>query len=81
MECNRALHRCAEVDDSLSGTTAITAYVQGGTNRITVSNVGDSRAIVGQRVRRQQSGGGGGTERAAASASAGAGAGAETSAA
>ena len=78
VECNRALHRCAEVDDSLSGTTAITAYVQGGTNRITVSNLGDSRAIVGQRVRRQQSGGGGGTERAAASASAGAGAGAGT---
>jgi len=55
VECNRSMHRSPALDDSLSGTTSISAYIQGRRNRITVSNVGDSRAIIGQRIRRQSS--------------------------
>ena len=53
IEANRAMHRSPALDDSLSGTTSISAYIQGRRNRITVSNVGDSRAIIGQRIKRQ----------------------------
>jgi serine/threonine protein phosphatase PrpC/CRP-like cAMP-binding protein len=49
VECNRAMHRAQHLDDSLSGTTSISLYVHGRRNRITVCNVGDSRAIIGQR--------------------------------
>lgn len=49
------MHRSPALDDSLSGTTSISAYIQGRRNRITVSNVGDSRAIIGQRIKRQSS--------------------------
>jgi len=49
VECNQAMHRAQELDDSLSGTTSISMYVHGRRNRITISNVGDSRAIIGQR--------------------------------
>ena len=39
---------CAQkFDDSMSGTTAIVAFFKG--NQLTVANVGDSRAIVGER--------------------------------
>lgn len=55
VEANRAMHRSPALDDSLSGTTSISAYIQGRRNRITVSNVGDSRAIIGQRIKRQSS--------------------------
>jgi len=55
VECNRSMHRSPALDDSLSGTTSISAYIQGRRNRITDSNVGDSRAIIGQRIRRQSS--------------------------
>jgi len=34
----------------LSGTTAISAYIHGKRNRITIANVGDSRAVIGQEV-------------------------------
>jgi len=47
VECNRAMHRSSKVDDSLSGTTSISVLWMG--DRMTICNVGDSRAIVGQR--------------------------------
>eukprot|EP00804_Cyclotella_cryptica_P029789 CCRYP_020665-RA/>CCRYP_020665-RA protein AED:0.04 eAED:0.04 QI:444/1/1/1/1/1/4/57/699 len=49
LECNRRMHASRTLDDSLSGTTAISMYLHGCRNRITVSNVGDSRAVVGRR--------------------------------
>jgi serine/threonine protein phosphatase PrpC len=50
IECNKHLHKNTHIDDSLSGTTAISAYIHGKRNRITVANVGDSRAVLGQEV-------------------------------
>jgi CRP-like cAMP-binding protein/serine/threonine protein phosphatase PrpC len=47
VECNKAMHQAPDLDDSLSGTTSISMYFHGRRNRITVCNVGDSRAIVG----------------------------------
>ncbi|KAL9187828.1 hypothetical protein ACHAXT_006206 [Thalassiosira profunda] len=47
-ECNRRMHVNQELDDSLSGTTSISVYLHGGRNRITISNVGDSRAVIGR---------------------------------
>ena len=46
MTCNEELH-ASNINDSNSGTTSITLYLQGDHNRITVSNVGDSRAVLG----------------------------------
>ncbi|XP_043720640.1 probable protein phosphatase 2C 35 isoform X2 [Telopea speciosissima] len=40
---NSELHNC-EIDDSMSGTTAITVFVRGDT--LFVANVGDSRAVI-----------------------------------
>ena len=48
-QCNRALHK-SQIDDSLSGTTAISCYIHGQRNKITVCNVGDSRAVLGSHV-------------------------------
>ncbi len=48
VDTNKALRADSDVDDSLSGTTAISVYFHGRRNRITVSNVGDSRAVLGQ---------------------------------
>jgi serine/threonine protein phosphatase PrpC len=42
---NKAMHRSATVDDTLSGTTGIVVVVRG--DVLYVANVGDSRAIVG----------------------------------
>jgi serine/threonine protein phosphatase PrpC len=50
---NNAMHHSKEFDDSLSGTTAISCLFQGRKNRITVCNVGDSRAVLGRKVTRQ----------------------------
>jgi serine/threonine protein phosphatase PrpC/CRP-like cAMP-binding protein len=50
VECNRAMHKAHNLDDSLSGTTSISMYFHGRRNRITICNVGDSRAIIGQRL-------------------------------
>lgn len=50
VECNRNMHRAHDLDDSLSGTTAISAYLHGRRNRITICNVGDSRAILGTKI-------------------------------
>ena len=60
LECNRTMHRAHDLDDSLSGTTAISLYVHGRRNRITICNVGDSRAILGQAVDSKNGNGGGG---------------------
>jgi len=46
-ECNARMHTQEAFDDSASGTTSISAYLQGKLNKITVNNVGDSRAILG----------------------------------
>ncbi len=51
-QCNLAMHRNEELDDKLSGTTAISCHFNGRKNRITVCNVGDSRAVLGKRVNR-----------------------------
>eukprot|EP00538_Stauroneis_constricta_P006489 CAMPEP_0119563802 /NCGR_PEP_ID=MMETSP1352-20130426/24788_1 /TAXON_ID=265584 /ORGANISM="Stauroneis constricta, Strain CCMP1120" /LENGTH=740 /DNA_ID=CAMNT_0007612471 /DNA_START=425 /DNA_END=2644 /DNA_ORIENTATION=+ len=48
VECNQAMHQDPSLDDSLSGSTAISVFVHGKRNRITVCNVGDSRAVVGK---------------------------------
>jgi serine/threonine protein phosphatase PrpC/CRP-like cAMP-binding protein len=48
VDTNLKLRQDPQVDDSLSGTTAISIYFHGRRNRITVSNVGDSRAVLGQ---------------------------------
>lgn len=50
---NEAMHRNDNFEDALSGTTAISAFIQGRRNRITISNVGDSRAILGKRVNKE----------------------------
>lgn len=48
VDTNLNLRKDSTVDDSLSGTTAISIYFHGRKNRITVSNLGDSRAVLGQ---------------------------------
>jgi len=45
LEVNRALHG-AKIDDSLSGTTAVTALLRGA--QLLVANVGDSRAFLAE---------------------------------
>jgi len=51
VETNKSLRRNQKIDDSLSGTTAISMYMHGGNrNRITIANVGDSRAVLGQQA-------------------------------
>ena len=42
------MHRSSKVDDSLSGTTSISVIFHG--KKMTICNVGDSRAIVGQKT-------------------------------
>jgi cGMP-dependent protein kinase 2 len=44
---NNQLHRLTDVDDSMSGTTAITVLVRG--RNVYVANVGDSRAVLAER--------------------------------
>jgi cGMP-dependent protein kinase len=48
IECNDKMHDDPNVKDKLSGTTAITAGFHFG--RLTVCNVGDSRAVLGHRL-------------------------------
>jgi serine/threonine protein phosphatase PrpC/CRP-like cAMP-binding protein len=69
LECNKMMHKTAAFDDSLSGTTAISVTFHSRDNKgtdITVCNVGDSRAILGQMsdANNASSGGGGGTYKA-----------------
>ena len=47
-EVNAKLHAKKDIDDRMSGTTAVALYLHGAERRITVSNVGDSRAVVGR---------------------------------
>lgn len=61
VETNKALHKDPSVDDSLSGTTAISLYFHGRRNRVTIANVGDSRAVLGQVDRRKGAPNRGGT--------------------
>lgn len=49
VQTNQALHAETTIDDSLSGTTAVSLYFHGKHNRLTVTNVGDSRAVLGSR--------------------------------
>jgi serine/threonine protein phosphatase PrpC len=59
VDVNRGLHKNPKIDDTLSGTTAISVYFHGGKrNRITVSNVGDSRAVLGTTHHRAAANGG-----------------------
>ena len=51
---NKAMHSSNKFEDNLSGTTAISALFQGRRNRVTISNVGDSRAILGKRVKQNE---------------------------
>jgi len=51
LECNRAMHRDANVDDTLSGTTVISASFHDG--RLTICNVGDSRAVLGVKLKKE----------------------------
>lgn len=48
IECNEMMHEAPNVKDKLSGTTAITASFHFG--RLTICNVGDSRAVLGHRL-------------------------------
>ncbi|KAL7537297.1 hypothetical protein ACHAXR_007718, partial [Thalassiosira sp. AJA248-18] len=45
--CHRNMNRSKKVDNDWSGTTAISMYLRGDVPKITVSNVGDSRAVMG----------------------------------
>jgi serine/threonine protein phosphatase PrpC len=47
-DTDKALHTTPYIDDSLSGTTAVTVLQQG--DRLHVANVGDSRAIIASMV-------------------------------
>jgi serine/threonine protein phosphatase PrpC len=53
LQCNQALHAEADIDDSYSGTTCISLLLQ--PDRVIVSNVGDSRAILGTPQQQQPS--------------------------
>ena len=53
LECNRNMHSDDTVPDKLSGTTAITVLFHNKDNAITISNVGDSRVIVGHLQERK----------------------------
>lgn len=55
-ECNLKMHSQNKFDDTLSGTTSISVYLHGNTNRITVSNVGDSRTIIGRQASEVENG-------------------------
>eukprot|EP00585_Thalassiosira_rotula_P012369 CAMPEP_0196132390 /NCGR_PEP_ID=MMETSP0910-20130528/2036_1 /TAXON_ID=49265 /ORGANISM="Thalassiosira rotula, Strain GSO102" /LENGTH=524 /DNA_ID=CAMNT_0041391997 /DNA_START=104 /DNA_END=1678 /DNA_ORIENTATION=- len=48
LQCNTAMHKESKVKDMMSGTTAISVGFHAG--RITVSNVGDSRVVLGHRI-------------------------------
>lgn len=61
VECNQNMHKDSRLDDSLSGTTAISAYIHGRRNRITICNVGDSRAVLGKTTQPTANAGFGGS--------------------
>ena len=45
VDANKALHKDTSIDDSLSGTTAISLYFHGRRNRITIANVGGTTSV------------------------------------
>ena len=47
VDCNERLHRTRKIDDSCSGTTAASAWIENKT--VKVANIGDSRVIVGRK--------------------------------
>ena len=47
-QTNRELRQQAQLDASLSGTTAVSVYFHGSKRAITIANVGDSRAVLGR---------------------------------
>lgn len=47
IQLDAQMHHHSAFDDSNSGTTAITAFFHG--NRLTVANIGDSRAVLGKK--------------------------------
>ncbi len=51
LECNKAMHKDANADDTLSGTTVISASFHDG--RLTICNVGDSRAVLGVKLQKE----------------------------
>ena len=51
LECNRVMRRDDKVDDTLSGTTVISASFHDG--RLTIANIGDSRAVLGVTFEKQ----------------------------
>jgi len=46
VECNEDM-RASKINDSQSGTTSVGVYIHGNESKITVSNVGDSRIVLG----------------------------------
>lgn len=50
IDCNDDLHACSSINDKYSGTTAISLYLSAAGQSITVSNVGDSRAVMGAEM-------------------------------
>lgn len=46
--CNRALQNNRKFNVDFAGTTAISAYIQSKMRRVFISNVGDSRAVLGR---------------------------------
>lgn len=48
LQCNKAMHDDKKVKDSMSGTTSISVGFHAG--RMTISNVGDSRVVLGYRL-------------------------------
>ena len=50
LECNKLMHKDAQVDDTLSGTTVISASFHDG--RLTICNIGDSRAVLGVKIQK-----------------------------
>ena len=58
IECNKRMHTNQNLDDSLSGTTSISLYLHGKRNRISISNVGDSRAVIGRKNKSSAENGG-----------------------
>jgi len=50
LDCNKLMHHDAKVDDTLSGTTVISASFHDG--RLTICNIGDSRAVLGVKVQK-----------------------------
>ena len=48
-KCNELMHQAPSFDDSSSGTTAVSVWIEGTT--VKVANLGDSRAIVASRLK------------------------------